>query len=347
MAKDVGPIMIRKLLEKFESPGAVLRASPSALADFMRYEVAQNLGRSEHGEKAAAAAHQWLKTPEHRVITLLDTDYPTALLEMNTQDPPPLLYVRGDPRSLFERPLVAIVGSRSASPAGVNNTEIFARALAEAGVNIVSGMAQGIDAAAHRGAIAGGGKTVAVVGTGADIVYPKQNRALAMQIVKQGGAIVSDLPLGEPPSEYNFLRRNRIISGLAKGCLVVEAARKSGALITAGHANEQGREVFAVPGSINSPMHKGCHFLIKQGAKLAENVNDILDELNLTRRPRDSLPPPLAKGELLGFIDFEPTALDDIAARSGLTADSLLADLLTLEMEGKIIPAAGGTYQRI
>ena len=347
MAKGVGPVMMRKLLEKFESPGAVLRAPPSALAGLMPPAVAENLRRGGRGEKEAAAAAAWLKEPQNRVITFPEPEYPSMLLEMNTKDPPPLLYVRGDACALSERPLVAIVGSRNASPAGVNNTEIFARALSEAGVNIVSGLAQGIDAAAHRGALAGGGKTVAVVGTGADIVYPKQNRALAMQIVEHGGAIVSDLPLGTPPSDHNFPRRNRIISGLAKGCLVAEAAKKSGALITAGYAAEQGREVFAVPGSINSPMHRGCHRLIKQGAKLAENVDDILDELNLTRRARDSLPPPPAEGDLLGFIDFEPTALDDIAARSGLTADALLADLLTLEMEGKIVAAAGGAYQRI
>lgn len=348
MTDGVGPVMMRKLLAKFESPGAVLRAQPSALAGIIPATVAANLQNRERGEKAAAAAEKWLKHPQNAIITIADKGYyPEALLNLNTKDPPPILYVRGDLRAFSERPLVAIVGSRSASPAGVNNAEIFARALAEAGVNIVSGLAQGIDAAAHRGAMAGGGKTIAVFGTGADVVYPKANRSLAMQIVEHGGAIVSDLPLGTPPDKHHFPRRNRIISGLAKGCLVAEAAKKSGALITAEYAAEQGREVFAVPGSINSPMHKGCHFLIKQGAKLAEDVNDILDELNLARRARDSLPPPPAEGELLGFIDFEPTSLDDIAARSGLAADALLSDLLQLEMEGKIIAAAGGAYQRI
>ncbi len=355
MAKGVGPVMMRKLLEKFESPGAVLRAPPSALAGFLPPAVANNLRPDEHGERAAEAVAKWLKDPRHHIITLAELENcSAALFHIGTKDPPPLLYVRGDPRALSERPLIAIVGSRNASAAGVKNTEMFARSLAESGINIVSGLAQGIDAAAHRGAIAGGGKTVAVFGTGADIVYPKENRPLAMKIIEQGGAIVSDLPLGTPPNKYNFPRRNRIISGMAKGCLVAEATKKSGALITAEYAAEQGREVFAVPGSINSPMHKGCHHLIKQGAKLAENVNDILEELNLARRAgdspsrdaRDSSPPPPAEGDLLGFIDFEPTALDDIAERSGLPADSLLADLLTLEMEGKIIAAAGGTYQR-
>ncbi len=349
MAKGVGPVLIRNLLEKYESPGAALRAPLTELADLMPMATAKNLHNKQCPERteAAAAAARWLKEPQHHILTLADADYPAALQKLNTQDPPPLLYVRGDKRVLSERPLVAIVGSRSASPAGVKNAELFAHALAEAGVNIVSGLAQGIDSAAHRGALKGGGKTVAVVGTGADIIYPKQNRALAMEIVGTGGAIVSDFPLGTPPKDYNFPRRNRIISGLAKGCLVAEAARKSGALITAQYASEQGREVFAVPGSINSPMYKGCHFLIKQGAKLAENVDDILDELNLVRRAPGALPLPPADGGILKFIDFAPTALDDIAARSGLEADSLLPDLLTLEMEGKIVVAAGGTYQRI
>lgn len=340
---------VRKLLEKFESPGAVLRASRSDLEQFMPAAVAEQLrgGRGERcGEKEAAAAVKWCQHPEHRIITLADPDYPSALLGINTKDPPPLLYVRGDPRALSSRPLLAVVGSRNSSAAGNHNAEIFSRTLTEAGVNIVSGLAQGIDTHAHKGALAGGGQTVAVMGTGADIVYPKSNRLLAMEIIKTGGAIVSDLPLGTLPHGHNFPRRNRIVSGLAKGCLVIEASLRSGALITAACANEQGREVFATPGSINSPMHKGCHRLIKQGAKLAENIDDILDELHIVRRARDRIPQPPANGELLSFIDFEPTALDDIAERSGLPADSLLADLLTLEVEGKIIASASG-YQRI
>ena len=190
---------------------------------------------------------------------------------------------------------------------------------------------------------------MAVVGTGVDIVYPKRNRTLAMDIVRGGGAIVGELPLGTPPDNYNFPNRNRIISGLSRGCLVVEAARKSGSLITAQLALEQGREVFAVPGSINAPLHQGCHALIKTGAKLTENVADIFEELNLTPRSRESLPSPSPEEAdgVLKWIDFEPTALDDIAARSGKSAGELLPDLLALEMDGKIVPAVGGAYQRI
>ena len=348
MTNGVGPVAFRKLLEEFGAPGAARRSPLAALKKIVPAATAENIKKNSPAlEKKADDTCKWAQREGCRVITLADREYPPALLALNTKDPPPILYVRGAPESLSERPLIAIVGSRSASPAGVNNTEIFARALSESGVNVVSGMAQGVDSAAHRGALLGKGKTVAVVGTGIDIIYPKQSRMLAMEIIRGGGALVSDFPLGTPPAAGNFPHRNRIISGLAKGCLVVEATLKSGSLITAEMANEQGREVFAVPGSINAPLHRGCHHLIKQGAKLAENIGDILDELNLKPRIRDSLPPPPAHGELLNFIDFEPTALDDIAERSGQTASDLLADLLVLEMDGKIVSAAGGGYQRI
>ena len=349
MTEGVGPVAFRKLLETFGSPGAARRSPLSALKQTVPAFAAENIKHiPPHVEQKAAAACRWARREGCRILTLADAEYPPALLSLNTKDPPPLLYVRGSPGALSERPLVAVVGSRNASAAGVNNTEIFARALSEAGVNVASGMAQGIDSAAHRGAILGKGKTVAVVGTGMDIVYPKQSRGLAAEIVRSGGALVGDFPLGTPPAAGNFPRRNRIISGLSKGCLVVEAALKSGSLITAQTASEQGREVFAVPGSINSPLHRGCHSLIKDGAKLAENVGDILDELNLKARPEDMPPPePPAKGDLLNYVDFEPTALDAIAERSGQPAADVLADLLVLEMEGKIVSAAGGGYQRI
>lgn len=345
LADGVGPVSMQKLLRHFGSPGAARRASLAALKEIVPEKTAGNIKRGGR-EQEIAAASKWANQPQCHIITIQDADYPQLLLNINSQDPPPLLYVRGDPRALSNRPMVAIVGSRNASPAGVNNTEIFARSLSESGVSVVSGMAQGIDSAAHRGALQGQATTVAVMGTGIDIVYPKQSRVLALEVVRQGGAIVSDLPLATPPHPANFPRRNRIISGLALGCLVVEATMKSGSLITATLAAEQGREVFAVPGSINAPLHRGCHHLIKQGAKLAETVTDILEELKI-RAPSSPLPPPPAEGELLTFIDFEPTTVDDIAERSGLAADALLADLLTLEMEGKIVPAAGGTYQRV
>ena len=347
--KGVGPAAVRDLLAAFGSPGAARRAPLAELCKCVPEKTAASIQRGG-GEKEADIAVQWAARSQCRILTLADADYPPMLLSLgDNPPPPPLLYVRGNVGALTARPLLAIVGSRSASAAGVNNAEVFARKLSESGINIVSGMAEGIDAAAHRGALDGGGTTVAVVGTGVDIVYPKRNRTLAMDIVRGGGAIVGELPLGTPPDNYNFPNRNRIISGLSRGCLVVEAARKSGSLITAQLALEQGREVFAVPGSINAPLHQGCHALIKTGAKLTENVADIFEELNLTPRSRESLPSssPEEAGGVLKWIDFEPTALDDIAARSGKSAGELLPDLLALEMDGKIVPAVGGAYQRI
>ena len=348
--KGVGPAAVRDLLAAFGSPGAARRAPLAELCKCVPKKTADNIKRGG-GEKEADIAVQWAMRSQCRILTFKDADYPPALLNLgDNTPPPPLLYVRGDVGALTARPLLAIVGSRSASAAGVNNAEVFARKLSESGMNIVSGMAEGIDAAAHRGALAGGGATVAVVGTGVDIVYPKRNRTLAIDIVRSGGAIVSELPLGTPPDDYNFPNRNRIISGLSCGCLVVEAARKSGSLITAQLALDQGREVFAVPGSINAPLHQGCHWLIKKSsAKLTENVGDIFEELSLTPRSRESLPSPSPEeaGGILKWIDFEPTALDDIAARSGKSAGELLPDLLALEMDGKIVPAVGGAYQRI
>ncbi|MDM5148050.1 DNA-processing protein DprA [Candidatus Persebacteraceae bacterium Df01] len=343
MTDGVGPTTMRKLLRVFGSPGQTRRAGIAELSACVPARVARNI-KNDNNEKDVKAACRWAERENCRILTLADKDYPPLLLEIT--DAPPLLYAMGDSHVLTNRPLVAVVGSRSASSAGVKNTEIFARALSEAGVGVVSGMAQGVDSAAHRGALQGPAGTVAVLGTGIDIIYPKQNRTIAMKIVQEGGLMVSDFPLGTPPMAGNFPRRNRIISGLARACLVVEATVKSGSLITAELAAEQGREVFAVPGSINSPLHRGCHRLIKQGAKLAENVSDVLEELKL-RAPKTPLPPPPKPGELLSFIDFEPTSVDDIAERSGMVAQVLLPELLILEMEGKILPAAGGTYQRV
>ena len=343
LTDGVGPAAMRNLLRAFGSPGAARRAVADELRTCVPAAVATNIKRGEH-EKTAEHSCAWAARDGCRIMTLADTDYPPLLLDM--VDAPPLLYVFGNSRVLTNRPLVAIVGSRNASPAGVNNTEIFATALSKAGVGVVSGMAQGVDCAAHRGAMQGDAGTVGVMGTGVDIIYPKQNRTMARAIAEHGGALVSDFPLGTPPLAGNFPRRNRIISGLARACLVVEAALKSGSLITAEYAVEQGREVFAVPGSINSPMHRGCHKLIKQGAKLAENVGDVLEELNL-RRPPSPLPPPPEEGDLLNFIDFEPTTVDDIAERSGMSAESLMSELLILEMDGKIVSAVGGSYQRV
>ena len=226
-------------------------------------------------EDKLVSALAWLAEPDNRLLTLADNEYPKTLLEIS--DPPPLLYVKGD-ISRLNQPCIAVVGSQNATPQGLNTAEAFSHALADAGWCVVSGMALGIDGAAHRGALVGSASTIAVVGTGLDIVYPARHRELAHEIA-QKGAMISEFPLGTAPISSNFPRRNRIISGLTRGVLVVEANRHSGSLITARLAGEQGREVFAIPGSIHSPLSKGCHLLIKQGAKLVDSIHDILEEL--------------------------------------------------------------------
>jgi DNA processing protein len=262
-------------------------------------------------------------------------------------DPPSILYVRGNPDQLQNRGL-AIVGSRNATPQGLQTAEAFARALAAKGLGIISGLALGIDAAAHRGALAAKGATIAVIGTGADRVYPARNKELAMAIAEHG-TIVSEFPLGTPAFAANFPRRNRIISGLARGVLVVEAALESGSLITARLAADQGREVFAIPGSIHSPVARGCHKLIKQGAKLVETAQDILEELG-SHPESPGIPEVVAttaNSVILKALGYDPCALDDLVDRTGISADQLLGELLTLELDGLIATLPGNRYQRL
>jgi DNA processing protein len=261
-------------------------------------------------------------------------------------NPPPLLYVTGS-TELLSRPALAIVGSRNATPQGRATAEAFARSLSSAGYTIVSGLALGIDAAAHRGALEGSASTVAVLGTGIDISYPRTNEALAREIAARG-AIVSEFPLGAPPLREHFPQRNRIISALARGCLVVEAALSSGSLGTARAALEQGREVFAIPGSIHSPVSRGCHWLIKQGAKLVESADDVLAELQPGFIRVTADPHVLAsEAGLLPHMGYGPCAIDALTARSGLTAEAVSAMLLQLELEGRVGSLPGGLYQRI
>jgi DNA processing protein len=294
--------------------------------------------------EAVAAAQAWLGEPGNHVVTLADAAYPRRLLEI--PDPPALLYVKGR-LELLARPALAVVGSRHATAQGLLNAESFAHAFSEAGLTVASGLALGIDAAAHRGGLAGAGSTIAVLGTGADIVYPARNRALAHEIAERG-ALVSEFPLGTHGLRANFPRRNRLISGLALGCLVVEAAAS---LITARLAAEQGREVFAIPGSIHSPLAKGCHSLIKQGAKLVESAADVLEELHLSapaapRRVTEEVAD--ARGRaLLAALGDDPADADTLAARCGLSAAETAALLTQLELEGLIAALPGGLFQRL
>lgn len=346
LAPGIGGETQRKLLSAFGLPNQIFAASAATLARTIPLKQVERL-LSQDSEKEIAAALAWAAEPGNAILSLADAAYPQHLL--NAPDPPTVLYVKGH-AELLNAPALAIVGSRNATPQGESNAEAFAVALADAGLTIVSGLALGIDAAAHRGGLRGRGSTIAVIGTGIDRVYPARNQGLARDIAARG-VIISEFPLGTPALRENFPRRNRVISGLARGCLVVEAAEHSGSLITARLAGEQGRDVFAIPGSIHSPLSKGCHKLIKQGAKLVDDARDILDELGLAIAAdiaAAAAPIPTAEtARLLDCIGFDPCDMDTLASRSGLTAERLYAILLQMELDGRIASLPGGRFQRI
>ncbi|EIF28960.1 DNA protecting protein DprA [Burkholderia sp. Ch1-1] len=282
LAPGLKPAALRLLLCAFGLPEAIFDQAPEALAAIAG-DAAARAALAPTGPEFDAqldAVIAWREQPGNQIVTLDDPAYPPALLTM--PDPPPLLYIKGRLNLLHTR-AVALVGSRSATPQGVEDAERFARELSVAGVTVVSGLALGIDGAAHRGGLEGVGGTVAVIGTGADLVYPSAHHALARQIAVQG-AILSEWPLGTPARAANFPQRNRLIAGLVSGVVIVEAAMRSGSLITARLANEMGRDIFALPGSIHAPLSRGCHRIIKQGAKLVETPDEVLEELGFTRR---------------------------------------------------------------
>ncbi|NEX19656.1 DNA-protecting protein DprA [Thiorhodococcus mannitoliphagus] len=354
-APGIGPRTFARLLEHFGSPAAVLRAPASRLADAgLKPAAVAAIGAPD--QDAIEASLRWAERTDAYVLTLADAAYPPALREI--PDPPPLLYVRGD-LSLLTEPQLAIVGSRNPTPGGREITRELARALAAYGLVITSGMATGIDGIAHEAALEVG-RTVAVLGTGPDLVYPAAHRELAHRIV-ESGALVSELPPGQGPLPQNFPRRNRIISGLCLGVLVTEAALKSGSLITARMALEQGREVFAVPGSIRSPLAQGCHSLIRDGAKLIQSPDEILTELapqlkaliaadaGAAASQIRPLEAALDEGQkaLLDAMGFDPVAPDELIARTGLTADRISSMLLLMEIEGHVSSVPGGRYCRM
>jgi DNA processing protein len=340
---------VRRLLHAYGDPERALAATRSELARHVSDAVAAALKQGNVGDALDTVA-RWLDDPANQVLTLADAAYPPQLLQI--PDPPPLLYVKGR-AELLARPALAVVGSRNATAQGLANAAAFAKALSDAGLTVVSGLALGVDAAAHRGGLAGKAGSVAVLGTGADIIYPARNRALAHELAASG-ALVSEFALGTGARPDHFPRRNRLISGLTLGCLVVEAAADSGSLITARLAIEQGREVFAIPGSIHSPLAKGCHALIKQGAKLVESANDILEELRLPHGA-GAAPAPAAASEATGSgarlvldaLGHDPCHLDTLAARCSLGAGELGALLTQLELDGHIAALPGGLYQRV
>ena len=341
LVEGLGPRTLRGLLAGFGLPANILSASRQQLIQHTTDAIADRI-LAQCRQAKIKTTLGWLSQDGHSLITLADEAYPRALLQCC--DPPPMLYAIGDPDYL-DRASLAIIGSRNATPQGLANARSFANAIADSGLTIVSGLALGIDTAAHLGAIAGAGSTIAVLGCGADIVYPRANAKLAKEIASRG-AIISEFSLGTPPLSANFPRRNRIISGLSRGCLVVEAALASGSLITARLALEQGREVFAIPGSIHSPLSRGCHALIKQGAKLVETAQDILLELNFMS---SVIKPNILKIDtpLLQYIGYDPCDLDTLQRRSGLTPGEVSLMLLTLELEQRVGCLPGGLYQRL
>ena len=332
----------RRLLQAFGTPTAILATPAATLKQIVRPAVA-NAIKQKPDVAYISQISNWLEDPFNHIVTLADSDYPQALL--NIPDPPCLLYVKGR-LDLLNHSSLAIVGSRSATPQGIRNAQTFAHAASESALCVVSGMAHGIDTAAHLGGLGACGSSIAVVGTGLDKVYPSANRELAHQLATHG-TLISEFPLGTPPLAPNFPRRNRIISGLSLGCLVVEASLQSGSLITARMALEQGREVFAIPGSIHSPQSKGCHALIKQGAKLVENPLDILDELRWHSTSAVTHAKEHDNHPVFAYLGFDPLDIDSLSQRSGLTVEALSAILLQLELDGHVTTLSGGMYQRI
>ncbi len=347
----------QEILEQFGSIEAVYDASSGLLkkylADTPKAVEAITAGPDPAQTEATLA---WLAEPGHYLLTFTDPDYPPLLRQI--PDPPLALYVLGD-RACLSSPQLAIVGSRNPTPVGRENARAFARALAGAGLTITSGLALGIDGEAHRGALDAGGRTIAVTGTGLDRVYPASHRELAHEIAAHG-ALVSEFAIGSPPKAEHFPVRNRIISGLSLGTLVVEAAERSGSLISARLAGDQGREVFAIPGSIHSPLARGCHRLIRQGAKLVETAQDIVEELAAlagfsaaaaatvaTNSAARHDPPSDQAQQLLAAFGHDAASVDQLVTRSGLTADVVSSILLQLELASLVAPCGGGRYQPI
>ncbi len=349
----IGPRKQQELLRAFGHPAAIFDAGLSAVTGIIGIKLAQALFDGQNNEaqqKLIDTTFAWLNEPGHHIVTLADRDYPQRLLE--STDPPSLLYVNGDPGYL-NRAAIGVVGSRNATPQGVENALAFSRVLADAGFTIISGLALGIDAAAHEGALRSDAPsgTIAIIGTGIDRMYPASNKKLA-HLITGKGCIISEFPLGTAATASNFPRRNRLIAGLSQACLVVEAAPASGSLITARLAGELGRDLFAIPGSIHAPQYKGCHALIKQGAKLVECAQDILEELRPQGvQPAEATPQAAignpAHAPLLNALGHDPATLDQLISRSGLTTDAVLAMLTELSLEGVVTNLPGGRYQRL
>lgn len=346
----------RRLLAAFGLPQAVLAQDAARLREVVEPAVAGTLCAVPDAATSARIARtlQWLDMPGHSLVTMADAAYPPRLLDL--ADPPLLLYINGNVARLHGQSL-GMVGARQATVQGARDAHAFASAFSGAGLTVVSGLALGIDAAAHAAALDGLGGTVAVVGTGVDIVYPARHHTLAHQIIAAGGAIVSEFPLGTPARPNHFPRRNRIIAALARGVLVVEAAERSGSLITARLASEMGREVFAIPGSIHAELARGCHKLIRQGAKLVESPADVLEEFaDLARLPGPACAPEAdhapatasaSRDVFLAALAYDPVTLDGLCERTGIAAAEVSATLLQMELDGAVERLPGNRFRRL
>jgi DNA processing protein len=362
LTPGLGPGRVRALLGQFGIPTTIFTAHApdtrqrARLAALCGEAAADTLLQDPDApvQQGIARGLAWLEAGDGRfLLCLADADYPPALLQL--ADPPPLLYAQGR-RALLAAPGLAIVGSRNATRQGELNAAAFAAHLGRAGLCIVSGLASGVDAAAHRGALDAGAATIALLGTGIDIAYPAANRVLGARIAREG-LLLSEYALGEPPQPHNFPRRNRLIAALSRGVLVVEAALHSGSLITARLAAELGREVFALPGSIHSPLSRGCHRLIRDGAKLVETAQDVLEELRWPAAPApDTAAGPCApaapgqpadRAALLQALGHDPVGIDTLALRTQRDAGTVAALLLELELERRVERLPGNRYQRL
>ena len=347
-APHVGVRSFYKALEIFETPEQVFSASKAQLKDCGLFRKAAIDFIEKNDKSLVAPDLSWAKTKDCHILTLIDKAYPEQLKTL--ADPPPVLYVRGNVDCLSE-PQLGIVGSRNPSVSGKKHAQDFAQSLSKQGIIVTSGMASGIDASAHIGALEADRPTIAVCGTGLDRIYPAKHKSLAHQIATKG-ALVSEFCIGTAPIAANFPRRNRIISGLSLGVLVVEASIKSGTMITAKLAADQNREVFAIPSTIDNPLSKGCHQLIKQGAKLVENIADILDELQLpTSYSPDQMTDAISTKDvdntpsvLLKYLSYEAISIDEMVEKSGLSPQIITQELLLLELENRVIKIEGRGY---
>jgi DNA processing protein len=352
---EVGPVTAQALLAQLGTPRHIFESGKDDLRVIGLLSDQAKAYLRQPDWAAVDYDIEWLDRSNCHIITQRDMLYPPLLKQI--PDFPPVLFIQGDPTRLSDEQ-IAIVGSRNPTSSGEHTAVQFASHFANTGFTVTSGLAIGIDAAAHRGALAGGGNTIAVTGSGLDRIYPSRHIELANEIAEQG-ALVTEFPPGTPPRRQNFPRRNRLISALSLGTLVVEAALRSGSLITARLAAEQGREVFAIPGSIHNPLSRGCHALLRQGAKLVETTQDVLEELGALASWNENetlaLPPvqePIAAHDLAEFVNlirhigFEPTSIDTLVERSGLTADQVSSILMVLELQGQIVSAPGGLFSR-